>query len=283
MKTILPSIIVSTVLAAATSANAQSLGSAANYDIFIQNGGVLELKDANQLFGQVGISNNATLDGKKETSTFTGTIFKHTGATIKDGGGLNPSGGIQSSPSINAALNQANADLQSYITDINGLTATQTYGKVKTSFSFSSTMSQTVLDFTELDLDEETFTLNGRAGGMDQFIIRVSDAFEFKASDLVTNNLNPDNVIFYYSGDDGFELHKSEKDPADFMKFSATVIAPNAEDIRLGQVDFTGKVFGSSIKMGSGFVFQGTVPEPSSSLLLLIGGAGGLLIRRRKQ
>jgi hypothetical protein len=150
----------------------------------------------------------------------------------------------------------------------------------------------TVLDFEELDLDGETFTLNGRSGGMDQFIIRVSDAFEFKASDLKTTNLNVDNVIWYYSGDDKFDLHKSDGgkggkggkggDPADFMKFTGTIIAPNGE-VRLGEVDFTGRVFGTDLKLGSGFKFQGAVPEPSSSLMLVIGAGSLLLVRRRKQ
>lgn len=283
MKIHFTKLFVSSVMAAAAvSANAQTLGSAANYEIFVQTGGVLELKDANQLFGRVGISNSATLDGRGESTTWDGTIFKHTGGTIKDGGGLNPSGGIQTSAAIDTALNQANIDLNNYISYINGLTSTGggTGLKVNSTSSYSSTGSLNVLDFKEINLDQETFTLNGSAGGTDTFIIRVNDAFEFKESDLVLNNLSVENVIWYYSGSGGFELHKSDSNPDNFMKFAGTVIAPDAGDIRIGEVDFTGKVYGSSLKMGSGFKFEG-VPEPSSSLMLLIG-AGGLLLRRRR-
>jgi hypothetical protein len=267
--------------ASATSASAQTLGTAANYDIFIQNGGSLKLKDANQLFGDVGISNKATLDGGKTSSTFDGTIFRHTGAGIVDGGGLNPSGGIQSSAAINAALNQANIDLNNYVTYLNGLSATQSYGNFTSVFSFSSTMSQTVLDFTTLNLDNDSFTLTGRAGGDDVFIIRVSDQFEFRDTDVTLNNVAVDNVIWYFSSNSGFELHKSDlaSNPNEFQKFFGTVIAPNSDKARIGEVDFTGKVYATTLEMGSGFIFQ--VPEPASSLMLLVG-AGGLLLRRRR-
>jgi hypothetical protein len=283
MKKSLPSVLATAVLmASAASASAQTLGTAANYNIFVQTGGLLELKDANQLFGQVGISNGATLDGRGQSTTWDGTIFKHTGGTIKDGAGLNPSAGIQTSASIDFDLNQANIDLNNYIGYLQGLTSTggSTSLQVNSTSSFNSTGSLNVLDFRSINLDQETFTLNGSAGGTDTFIIRVNDAFEFKESDLVLNNLSVENVIWYYSGNGGFELHKSNSNPDNFMKFAGTVIAPDAGDIRIGEVDFTGNVYGSSLKMGSGFKFEG-VPEPSSSLMLLVG-AGGLLLRRRR-
>ena len=282
MKITPPRLIVAALLAAsATSASSQTLGAASNYDIFALNGGKIELKDANQLFGQVAISNGAELDAKNKSTTFTGTIFKHTGGSIKDGGGLNPSGGIITSPATDSAINQANADIESYVTYLSGLTATQSYGKQNDSFSYSSMMSLSVLDFTELDLDKESFTLNGQAGGTDQIIIRVSKDFEFKESNLVLNNLDVDNVIWYYSGNDKFDLHKSADKPEDFMKFAGTIIALDGE-VRLGEVDFTGRVIGGNLKLGSGFEFTGTVPEPSSSLMLVIGAGSLLLVRRRK-
>ena len=270
------------------SASAQSLGAAANYDIFIRPQGTLELKDANQLFGQVGLSNSSLLDGRNESTTFDGTIFKHTGATIKGGSGLNPSGGIQSSASIDAALNQAVIDLNNYTNYLAGLTATGggTNLSVTNSSVLNSSGSLNVLDYKKIDLENgETFTINGSAGGTDVFVIRVNDAFEFKAADLVLNNLKVDNVIWYYTGTNNFELHKSDSNPDNFMKFAGTVIATKAKDIRLGEVDFTGRVYAggkdSTLKMGSGFKFEGAIPEPSSSLMLLLG-AGGLLLRRRR-
>lgn len=281
MKIASPSVLGSILLAvSAASASAQSLGSAAKYDIFSLNGGTLELKDANQLFGQVALSNNSELTGGKETQNFDGTIFAHTGADIDDVGGLNPSNGIQSSAMINAAINQANADVAAYVSYLNGLSATQTYGKQESAFSFNSSMGLTVLDFTEIDLDGENFTLNGRAGGNDQFVIRISDDFEFKEADLVLNNLATDNVIWYFSGDGGFDLHKSDSD--NFMKFAGTIVSPEGQ-VRLGEVEFTGRVIGSELKLGSGFDFTGTtVPEPSSSLMVLIGAGSLMLVRRRK-
>ncbi|MEP2774865.1 MAG: PEP-CTERM sorting domain-containing protein [Luteolibacter sp.] len=285
MKISLPNLIVATVFAvAASSATAQTLGSAGNYDIFVTNGGILELKDANQLFGQVAISNSAQLKAGKDDQTFDGTIFAHTGSSIDNESKLHPSGGIQRSVAINDALNLANADLNAYRTYLAGLSATGGGSNVSvtSTSSFNSTGSLNVLDFKTIDLDKESFTLTGGAGGMDTFVIRVNTEFEFKESDLVLNNLNIDNVIWYYTGTKNFELHKSDSDPANFMKFAGTVIAPNAGDVRIGEVDFTGRVYGSNLKMGSGFKFQGAVPEPSSSVMMIFGAASLLLVRRRK-
>ena len=265
MKITFPRLLAASVLAvSATSANAQSLGAAAKYDIFVQDNGKLELKDANQLFGLVAVSDGAVLDGKNEANTFTGAIFEHTGGSIINDSGLDPSGGTHSSAAIDIDIDQANADLTSYIGHLSGLTATASFGNQTSSFSYTSTMGVTVLDFTKVDLDQESFTLTGRAGGTDQFIIRTSDFLEFKESDLILNNVSVDNVIWYHSGTSNFDLHKSGgkgTDPADYMKFAGTIIAPDAKEVRLGEVDFTGSVYGSNLKLGSGFVF---VPEPSS-------------------
>ncbi|MFK7850776.1 MAG: collagen-binding domain-containing protein [Akkermansiaceae bacterium] len=285
-------LIVSTALLSASMGHAQTLGSAANYDILLLGNGSMELKDANQLFGDVGLSSGSELDGKGESTIFDGTIFKHNGATITNGGGLAPSNGIQSSGAINGALNTANADVTNYINYLEGLTADATYGPQTSTFSFATTKAQTVLDFTEIDLDGESFSLTGRAGGTDQIIIRTSDFLEFKESDLNLTNFDIDNVIWYHSGSDNFDLHKSDSDPANFMKFAGTVIAPNAET-RIGEVSFNGRLIGGELKLGSGFEFEGppnppnppnppVIPEPSSSLMLILGAAGFLLRRRRE-
>lgn len=281
MKTLLSTAIVAASLAAATSASAQTLGAAANYDMFALNGGQIEMVASNGLKGQVAFSNGTAVK-VGAVQNFQGTIYKHTGASIDKPASLLPSGGIQSSASINSVINQANIDVANYATYLTSLSSTQSFGKVFTNFSYSSTMARTVLDFSDIDLSGETFTLNGRAAGTDQIIIRVSSAFAFNNSNLILTNLKTDNVIWYYGGNSVFDLHRSSSTPANFMKFAGTIVAPDGQ-IRMGEVNFTGRAIGTDLKLGSGYAFQGAVPEPSSSLMLLIGAGGLLMVRRRRK
>lgn len=274
-------IVVTALAVTSASVNAQTLGAAGSYDIFVTNGGTLDLVDSNQLFGQIGVSDQAEFDAGNESQTFDGAIYLHSGSTLKDGDGLNPSGGIQSSSAIDDAIDQANIDLINYANYLGGLSSTQSFGELKdNAFTYSSTMSLSVLDFTKVDLGlGEDFTLNGSAGGMDQIIIRVSDDFKFDEANVILNDLAIDNVIWYYSGDSNFDLHKS--DDANPMNFAGTVVALDGKVI-LGEVDFTGRVYGGELKLGSGFEFTGTVPEPSSSVMMILGATSLLMLRRRK-
>ena len=47
----------------------------------------------------------------------------------------------------------------SYVNYLSGLTATQSFEDKNSSFSYTSTMGVTVLDFDKVDLDKESFTL----------------------------------------------------------------------------------------------------------------------------
>ena len=264
-------------------ANAQSLGSAANYDILVTNNGKLELTDSNQLFGQVGVSNNAEFKGK-DVQNFDGTVFVHSGAAKFEADNLNPSGGVQRSSAIDTKLNKANADFNSYASYLSGLSSNVTVGKQETTYTFNTTMPLTVIDFEEIKLEGDdksvdTFNLIGRAGFNDQVIIRSKKtSFDGGVVNLV--NLDSRDVVWFNNGGNEFDLHKGDS------IFSGIIVSPE-QQVTLGEVNFTGAVYGADLKLGSGFSFNGNtiipIPEPSSGLMVLLGAAGMLAVRRRNR
>jgi len=253
------------------SVSAQTLGSALNYDILVLNGGKMELTDGNQLYGNVGYSDGVEAKKNKDVQDFQGTLYVHSGAKFNPGN-ISPSGGIFTS-GFDAQLNQANVDVLNYASYLSGLTADLSFGGTyKDAFSFTTTQSLTVIDFNKVDTQNKDFTFTGRAGEMDQVIIRIGEEFKFKGGNVNLFNLDQTDVIWYLDSNKTFDLHKGHSN------FAGTIVVPEGKII-LGETFFTGQVYGDEIKMGSGFAFQ--VPEPSSSLMVLLG-AGGLLLRRRR-
>lgn len=254
-----------------TSASAQTLGSAANFDILVLNGGKIELKDGNQLFGDVGYSNGVDATKNSNVQDFVGGLYVHSGAKFKPGN-INPSDGIFTS-GFDSILNQANVDVANYASYLSGLSSDLSFsGTYKDHLSFFSTGAISVIDFNKVDTTGKDFTFTGRLGETDQIVIRISDEFKFKGGNINLVNLEASDVIWYLSSDKKFDLHKG------FSNFQGTIVAPDGE-IVLGETIFTGQAYGQEMKLGSGFAFQ--VPEPSSSLMVLLG-AGGLFLRRRR-
>ncbi|MGJ8697117.1 MAG: collagen-binding domain-containing protein [Verrucomicrobiaceae bacterium] len=273
---------MSTLVGLTAVANAQSLGSAANYDLLLLQNGQATLKEGN-LGGAVGFGYNSKVGLDKDVY-ISGDIFVHSriGEFKADDDYAQVSGNTYFS-GYDTQLDKAHEDAVTFANKVSAsdYSVTAAFGNFKSddkgAFSFSSSMSQTVLDFGGLEMKGSNFTLNGRAGQNDRFIIRISDQLKFENSNVVLNNLNRDNVIWVKSGDKNFDLHKNN-----YGEFSGTIVALDGQVI-LGEVDFAGSVIGSDLKLGSGFVLSGTsIPEPSSSLLLLSGLSGLMLVRRRQ-
>ncbi|MEP4809544.1 MAG: PEP-CTERM sorting domain-containing protein, partial [Luteolibacter sp.] len=279
MKISTPHRILSLLLTViSSSASAQTLGTAANYDIFVLNGGRITLKESNQLFGQIGYTNGVNAGTNETIQNFQGAVYVHTGASFSyKPATFNPSEGIFTS-GYNSQLTQANTDALAYGSYLGGLTSDFSYTtKLQTGYSLTSTKAQTVIDFTEVDVKNFNFNLTGRAGQSDQIIIRISDQLAFEGVHVNLTNLESKDVIWYLGSDRQFSLHSGGG------SFQGTIVSPLGKVI-VGATDFKGALYGKELVLGSGFKFQGnTVPEPSSSVMMIFGAASLLLVRRRKR
>lgn len=274
-----------TLIGTASLCSAQSLESAASYDILILNDGKISIEEGN-VWGQAGYSEGVDADKNKDEANYNGTLYVHTKVNkFKSEPGFTSGGGVIFTSGFDSELDQANVDANNYITYLGSLSSTSNFNDYKSkddgAFSSTSTSSLTVLDFKKLEMEGLNFTLNGRSGFNDTFIIRTRNELLFsKGANVVLNNLDRRNVIWFHDTDKDFDLHKN-----DSALFEGTIIAPEGKTV-LGEVDFRGSVIGGDeIKIGSGVRFQGTttfIPEPSSSLLILTS-LGGLVFARRKQ
>jgi hypothetical protein len=86
---------------------------------------------------------------------------------------------------FDSEMAQASSDAYGYMAYLDTLSATTDYGSYDGSaggdgaFSFSSADALTVLDFSDLVMNGQTFSLTGRSGFDDQFIIRMSNNISF--------------------------------------------------------------------------------------------------------
>lgn len=282
MKLKVPLMTITLAATLTAVANAQTLGTAGAYDILVLNGGEISMKDGGY-GGQIGIGQESK-GGFEDSAIFSGNLYSHSTVDYSAKAGFDtPNNNIFLS-GFDTELEQAVTDAKKYADDLSALGATASFGaysgKDSGPFSFSASMNQTVLDFTKLIMeDSNSFTLTGRGGFNDKFIIRVAEDVLFDQSDVILENLDHRDVVWYKMGNKDFDLHK-----AGFSKFQGTILALEGQVI-LGEVDFTGSVIATELKLGSGAEFTGQstmVPEPSSSLLLL-GSLGGLMFLRRRQ
>ncbi len=280
--------------ATATSASAQSLGStAAKYDLFVLNGPAPNkdstFMDYNEggFNGLMGLGQNSWVWTTDKLS-FGGEVRRHTNlydhkwnAKSQPGANVNPQG------THNSELNQANSEILSYYNSLTALSATQSYTKRTSSFTYSTTSNLTVLDFAGIDYSGsgDAFTLNGRAGFNDTVIIRGSADFLFDGgSPVILNNLDMRNVVWLMTNNSELNLHRN-----DGANFEGIVINPSDTGdytTIIGDVDFKGQVFASEMKLGSGISFNGAsiispVPETSASMLCILG-VTMLVVRRRR-
>lgn len=264
----------------ATSLTAQtSLTSTVDYGILVLDNGVSDIKDS-AISGDVLYSDNSQ-NSIENVSPLSGSVFAHSNVNKFDFKPIYaPTGGTFTS-GFDIKIDQANIDAMAMSFLASAQIATASYSKSdKIDFSYSSSSSLTVLDIEELILEENTFTLNGRAGQDDQFIIRIDKGLNFRKSSVVLNNVNQSDVLWYFGTGGNADIFHAKPDTTASYGFQGVVLNPDGQ-IRLGgEGSFNGALIGGEIKIGSGGNFE-SVPEPSSSVLVLLGSIA-LLARRRR-
>lgn len=304
-KIVLICLMLALALGVGTPAQADpyiTLGTAANFAI-------LGLYNTTNSFGQMTVNSATVVTGDfgyadKITSTtnqkigegyfgeWTGTAYVHSGANFSyDDKNYIPTGGVQIGGASNAKLNQASADAYAAASAIAALSATQTYtGNINDiSVSFNSTTAVNVIDITGyVNMNSDTFTLNGRAGYTDWFIIRVgdaaSDSFDFSQSTVVLNNTDAAHVLWFFGYDQHVLINKSAS------VFKGTILAPyeqNNDVTYHNPASFEGAIISNNIYVHSDFnlTHNGFVPTPLPGAVLLLGAGMARLVAyaRRRQ
>ncbi|MBT8044479.1 MAG: PEP-CTERM sorting domain-containing protein, partial [Verrucomicrobiae bacterium] len=267
------------ILSSASLSAQTSITSSVDYGVLVLNDGVSDIKDS-AISGDILYSDNSQ-NVIEDISPLTGSVFVHTNVDKFDAKPVYaPTGGTFTS-GFDDKIDQANIDAMAMAMLADTQTATASYGKIdKTDFSYSSSSSLTVLDIEELIQDENTFSLTGRAGEDDQFIIRIDKKLNFRKSLVELNNLDASDVLWYFGTGGDTDIFHAKPDPDADYGFSGVVLNPDGQ-IRLGgEGDFNGTLIGGEIKIGSGANFE-SIPEPSSSALILLGSMA-LLARRRR-
>lgn len=270
---------------------------AAKYDLFLLEGNDNEMKFQERYFdGLLGVGSGAS--GKVENAViFNGEARYHSNASGITGV-FDPNGASTGSATFtgfDSDLNSANTAILNYRSYLQGLnpgnTSGATFESIGNQTSFierTATSALTVLDFSTLTMDgsSDSFTLNGRPGWDDVFVIRIAGDTLFKSgAPVILSNLNRRNVLWVAGDGSDFDLHKN-----DGASFEGVIInlTEDKNTTIIGDVDFKGQVYAASMKLGSDLVFAGSstfgapIPEPSA-ILLLLGSIGSLILVRRRR
>jgi len=303
------SIFVLTLWASPAWASSVLLGSTAEYALLALNNGYLSINSATSISGNVGASSGVYIASAQKVDTLNGSMYLSSGMTTLDflntyaDATVNPTGGIHSGStsgcpagdpllscdgaSVNARLNQANADAAALQAQLAALSYTS-LGAVTTSRSFTSNAEGTnYFDATNWSYNSNVLTLNGDANSW--FVFRVGgNGNSWAQSQTVLNGVSPDHVLFYFTADaaagvDVFDVSKATS------VFAGTIFAP------LGGVEyhnpgtFTGRIVAESITVHSDFNIAApspglsadvvSTPEPGG--MLLLGSGLAVLLRLR--
>jgi hypothetical protein len=269
-----------------------TLGSAADYAILAldYNGvGQETINSATSISGNVGVASGVTGTTNQKVSSWptggayvsSGATFSYTAATFAPPDGVNIGG------ASDAKVAQASTDAYAAATTIAGLSATQTIsGNINdVSQTVTSNQAVNVIDITGyVNMNSDTFTLNGRAGYTDWFIIRVGGSFDFSQSTVALSNTDAGHVLWFFGDDQHVLVNKSS------TVFSGTILAPYESTFDVtyhNPATFTGAIISNNLYVHSDFNItqEGFVPTPIPGAVLLLGAGMVRLVAyaRRRQ
>ena len=268
------------------SASAIDLGDAADFALLAMPDGSDEpearLFSSARVVGDIGIGEDGTYRVNAGAQV-DGDALLETGVATFISGSADP-GTIF----LNSDLSQAILDAIQASADADALLATQTFGTINTSTTWTRTTALNVIDVDTIDLGAfDVLTLSGNLS--DFFIVNVATDFDMSGSSLIAaaGGLNPSHILFNFPT------------VGSFLSMTAvstgigTFLAP-LRDARFDGNLVTGAVIANDIRIGSSGrlvhhpfgseepppepppPLPPPIPEPASSLLLGLGllGAG---------
>lgn len=272
-----------------SSAQALTLGTAADFAILalynVTNGiGNETINSATSISGNFGVADNVTgTTNQKVTTWSSGAAYVHSGATFSyTTATFAPPGGVNIGGASNGIVNQASADAYAAAAAIAGLAATQSLpGTDDANKTIVSNQLINVIDIAQvagkdysINMNSDTFTLQGRAGFTDYFIIRLAADFEFSQSTVSLINTDASHVLWFFDNDQDILINKSS------TVFKGTILAPYLDTNTLiyhNPASFEGAIISNNLDLHSDFnlTHAGFAPIPGS--VLLLGSGLGLL------
>lgn len=271
----------STMLAG-TAANAVtiSLGTAGVYAVAAPATGTINIGGGSPKSGIVnGNAYAKTTAIVKDGGKINGTLFKLAATSVTVGGspvGIITGGQVTLSNAVGATIK---SDLNTAVSNIAGLTATQTFGDIKNTTVITGTTAQNVINIKSINLtDAKTLTFTGTG----TFIVRVSGAVTVDKTAKIIAATGPTNVLVTVK--DTF-TQKGTGTTVDGTYISLSKDMHVKGDAGLNTLN--GALLlnaGGTIRIQSGnkVNFVGFVPEPGVLSLLSLGLGGlGLMGRKR--
>ena len=238
-----------------------SFGAAGNFAIFgITAGtGYIITENGDTIKGNEGISQNGTITDVTAPSTVTGNLYEYGPGQYT---GLN-TGSPVNTTTVTTMIGQAYTDYTTAIGIITNDTCTATFclGNQTTARTLTGTGGVTVVDFTNITLNNVNLTLSG--GATDYFVVRVSGAITLTGTaSIVLTGITASHVIFDVVGN--VSTNGSTE------SLSGYIISTGGTITFTSGTTINGELIGKTMSL-TGTTVNGFTPEAPT--LWLIGGA----------
>jgi len=267
-----------------------SLGPASDFAVLALGGsmstfGQATINSSTSIIGDVGYGAYVQSTTNQKVDSFIGAAWVHstanftyTAATYQPTGGILIGIGGPGDP-IDGKLNAATAMVINAGPAFAALSPTLSLGALASDQVIASTGDVNVISLSSLSYNNNTLTLQSRAGHTDFFVFNVAGNFDFSQSDVLLSGTDASHVLFNFTGASAaITVNKSN------TTFNGTLLAPyiGQSIIYHNPASFNGAIYGYNIALHSDFNINhaGFVPAPAAGWLI---GAAGLLGSRRRR
>lgn len=295
-------VLAALIIAAAFTGQARAalvgLGGADDFVLLALNNGTMTINSSTSIIGNVGYSSGVTSNTNQKVDLFTGTAYVHSNVASFNyaAATFQPSGGIVTSATGDAKLNQANVDALAAAAAYAGAAATQTLNPLTNkaanpTYMINGNGSMNVIKILadgsnqSVDMDaNDTLQINGVAG--EQFIIDVVGDFDFSAATIkLVGGVTANDIVFNMLSTVGHVVVNKQE-----SVFLGTILAANTGTSVTyhNPASFTGRIIGYDIDVHSDFNIEAPpirmqqVPLPASFASGLVLVVGSLLRRPRR-